>query len=106
MNVYEVVYIIALLATIGFFIVKFYNVTRRGELYGFATALLIFSGNILAWLFILVVFINNAETNLYNTTFRLVSINLLLQLLFLIIELFYGISNTASKPLEAYKPIR
>lgn len=105
MNVYEIVYIMALLATIGFFIAKFYNVTRRGTLYSFWTALLIFGGNLLAWLFMLVVFINNPETNLYNTTFSLVSINLTLQVLFIIIELFFGLSSTATS-IEAYKPLR
>ena len=105
MNVYEVVFILALLASIGIFIAKFYNVVRQGKLYTFSTALLLFGGNLITWLFILIVFLNNATTNLYNISFKLISLVLVMQVLFLIIELFYNISSKVTT-IEAHHAIK
>lgn len=106
MNIYDIMFMLQFLILVGITIVKLYSVMKQATLYNFKTSIVLFIVYLVAWLVGLVALMYYPEKLIYRTLFTLGSWLMVLNVVFFVIELFYSISKTAVKPIEAYKPIR
>jgi hypothetical protein len=100
--IYDAMFIIAFLVMMGIIFAKFYNALSVGSVYDIKIAFMLFSGYIVAWVTSFVVFAANPEIVIYNMLFRLSSWFLVLNVLFLIIEIILFLRDTAQRPIKAF----
>lgn len=101
-TVYELLFLFVLAGAISVTTLKLYNVIHKGEKYTFVTAILLFAGYLLIWLFMLTILLGNPEEILYITTHRLISLGLVLNFVFLIVEMFYAITERTSEMIHPH----
>lgn len=104
-DVYSALFIIGISAVIVLIGIKVYNLMTLGRLYDWKVGVLIFLGYLLAWFFLLLVFLINLETTLYRVGFLLASLLMPLNVLFLFAEIFIILANIVNKPKKAYNAI-
>lgn len=101
-TVYELLFLFVLAGAIGITTLKLYNVINRAEKYTFVTAMLLFAGYLLIWLFMLNILLGNPEVILYITTYRLISFGIGLNFVFLVAEMFYAITERTKEAVQPY----
>jgi len=98
MNVLEFIFIVQFLAAIGITLAKLYNIFSKGEYYGRAMSWVLFIAFGMAWGVGLFIVMLDWSTALYGVLFRLESMLLMLQVVFILFELFYDWGAAVARP--------
>ena len=87
MNIYAIMFLIHFLAVISITGLKTYNITKKGEFYDMTWSWLLFGGFFIAWFIGLITILTNPEMIFYVTFFKFSTALMLLNVVFLVIEL-------------------
>lgn len=101
MSFLEVVFLISFLALVGISFYRLLNVLRVGSLYDNAGAWAWFSGTLFSWLLVLISFLNSPgvfTVGLFSVANFLLGINVL----FLLVELFYFLPGATARQNTRY----
>lgn len=96
-DVFGALFILQLLIVFGIFGLKLYNIMRMGALYDIYVGVVLFIGFFLAYFLGLVVVLTNPEEILYFTIWKFQTYLVLLNFLFLAIELFIYLGSVAKE---------
>lgn len=102
MNFYEVLFLIQLLIAVGITGLKILNLFSAGALYNLKASFLLFIGYVVTWFFALLVAFHNASTLIYITLWGFESVFLILNVVFLIIEVYLMLVYKATDSKPAY----
>jgi len=100
MNIFEFVFILQLLAAIGIFFVKIYNVMSKGRAYDQRMSWIYFSGYLMCVLLAFIITMVDTSTAFYGIILKLEAWLVLPQVFVLLIELFYNWEQEATRPLR------
>lgn len=102
MDVNEFLFILMILAYLGIFLAKVYNIFTLGKFYDFRMVWILFIGSLLSWGIAMVIKILSYETLTFIYLHNLMSWGLALHVLFLIVEIFFYMQERAAETIQAY----
>lgn len=106
MNIFSLFYLIGFLIILSITFAKLWNVINGGRYYKINMGFMLFVGFMIAWLIVFISFANYPENIMYHILYRLSTGLMILNVVFLIIELILTIRDNATPTVKAYKPER
>jgi hypothetical protein len=103
-GLYDMMFFVQLALVVGITLLKLYNIMTIGKYYDLKMGFITYILFIIGWFTGLIVFMLNPETHLYRVLFMLESLFLILNTLFLFIEILIGLKNTLDQPIGLYDP--
>ena len=100
-TLYDMFFLLQFIVIIVIILVKLYNVMSLGETYDIRISILLFIGYFIAYGVAFVVFLLDPEELLYLQLFRLESWLIVLNVVFLMAELFFNFKRQGLTPIKA-----
>jgi hypothetical protein len=97
-SLYDAIFLIQLVVTVGIFLGKAWNVINGGKAYDYRMGIMLFVGYLLAWFAGMVVLAQKYDSLIYGTFHNLESKLMLVVFLFTFIEVILHLKDTAINP--------